>query len=100
MYQLSAISCNQALECPWLFSLSPSEGESPTSRASHVLFWLARGESPDTPLQTHPKQFLRFHRKFHGQFAKDLLAKTIDDHVHGVLRRQPALIAVKNLILP
>src|SRR5262249_18713856 len=54
---------------------------------------------PDAPLQTHPKQFLGFHRELHRQLAKDFFTEAIDDHVDGVLGRQAALLAIEDLVL-
>src|SRR5437879_12167139 len=53
----------------------------------------------DTSFEAHAQQLLRFHREFHRQFLEDFLAETVDDHVHGVLRRDAALVAVENLVL-
>src|SRR5688572_15710276 len=53
----------------------------------------------DAAFQTHPEKLLRFDGKFHGQFLEYLLAKPVHDHVHRVLRGQPSLVAVKNLVL-
>src|SRR5437016_1591328 len=52
----------------------------------------------DTSFQADAQQLLRFDGKFHRQFLEDFLAKTVDDHVHGVLRRDAALVAVENLV--
>src|SRR2546423_234357 len=53
----------------------------------------------DTSFEAHAQQLLRFHREFHRQFLEDFLAETVDDHVHGVLSRDAALVAIENLVL-
>ena len=50
------------------------------------------------PFQTQAQQRLRFHSKFHRQFLEHFLAKTVDDHRHGVFRRQAALLTEKQLV--
>src|ERR1051326_6417241 len=55
--------------------------------------------SADASFQTYPQQLLRFDGEFHGQFLEHFLAEPVDDHVYRVLRRDPALVAVENLVL-
>ena len=52
----------------------------------------------DASFQAHAEKLLRFDREFHRQFPEHFLAETVHDHVHGVLRRNPALVAIKNLV--
>jgi hypothetical protein len=51
----------------------------------------------DPSFETDAQEFLRFYGKFHGQLLEDLFAETIDDHGDGILSRDPALVAVKEL---
>ena len=54
--------------------------------------------STDAAFEAHAEQFLRFHGKLHRQFFEHFLAETVDDHVHGVLGGDAALVAVKDLV--
>jgi hypothetical protein len=59
----------------------------------------ARCRSP--PKDVHPGslQLLGLHRELHGELREDLLAEAVDDHGHGVLGVQAALVAVEDLVL-
>src|SRR5262249_32591739 len=45
------------------------------------------------------QKLLRLDSKFHWQLTEDFFAEAIHNHVHRVLGRQAALIAVENLVL-
>src|SRR5688500_6470051 len=53
---------------------------------------------PDTPLQTHPQQLLRLHRELHRQLLEYFLAEPVHDERDRVLRVEPALLAVEDLV--
>src|SRR6185437_12741394 len=53
----------------------------------------------DASFQTDSEQFLRFHGELHGELAEDLFAEAVYDHADGVLGRDAALAAVKDLVL-
>src|SRR4030095_4772484 len=53
----------------------------------------------DAAFETHAQKLLRFHGKLHRQLPKHLFAEAIDDQSHCMLLRNPALPAVKKLIL-
>src|SRR5688572_9054239 len=55
--------------------------------------------SANAALQAHAQQLLGLHRELHGQLLEDLLAEPVDDHVDGVLRAEPALLEVEDLVL-
>src|SRR5438093_7157187 len=55
--------------------------------------------SADAPLEADAEQLLRLDGELHGKLAEDLLAESIHDHGHRVLRGEPALAAVEELIL-
>src|SRR5881392_3478168 len=57
------------------------------------------GALSHAPLEAHPEQFLRLHRKFHREFLEHLLAEAVHDHVHRVLRGDAPLVAIENLVL-
>ena len=45
------------------------------------------------------EQLLRLDRELHRQLLEDFLAEAVDDHVHRVLGRDAALLAVEDLVL-
>ena len=55
---------------------------------------------PHAPFETDTEQFLSLDGKFHRELTKDLFTESIDDHTHGVFRRQPPLFTVKDLVFP
>src|SRR6516162_6492591 len=55
--------------------------------------------SANAALQADAQQLSRFHGEFHRQLFEHFLAKPADDHVDGVLGRQPALATVEDLVL-
>ena len=56
--------------------------------------------SSHTSFQTDAEKFLSFYGKFHRQLPQNFFAKAIDDHAHGILRRDSALVAVEDLVFP
>src|SRR5439155_893438 len=78
------ISLSSTLTCRFLTSRNDMS----------VSFRLSNG-----PFQRDTQELLRFDGEFHRQLAEHFLAEAADDHVDGVLRRQPALTAVKDLVL-
>src|SRR6185436_8459332 len=58
-----------------------------------------RTGSADAAFQAYAQKLLRLDREFHRQLFEDFLAISIDDHVHGILGGETALIAVKDLVL-
>src|SRR5881392_2555131 len=68
-------------------------------RLCRAVFIRGFESSADAALQAHPEQLLRFDGEFHRQLLENFLAKTVHNHVHGVLRRNAALVAVENLVL-
>src|SRR5262249_13983316 len=54
---------------------------------------------PDTSFEADTEQLPRLDGEFHRQLPEDLLAEAADDHIHGVLRREPALTAAEDLVL-
>src|SRR5690349_21411036 len=54
--------------------------------------------SADAAFEAYAEQLLRFDGELHRQLAEDFLAKAVHNHVDGVLRRNAALVAVKNLV--
>src|SRR3989304_5809502 len=73
------------------------------SNLKHVTSFLSQYRvapaSADASLQANAEKFLSFDGEFHRKLAKDFAAKSVDDHVHGVLRRKSTLFAVEDLIL-
>src|SRR5262245_35189473 len=55
--------------------------------------------SANTALETHAEELLGFHGELHRQLAKDLLAESVDDHRHGILRRDAPLPTIEELVL-
>src|SRR4051812_46904127 len=49
--------------------------------------------------QRHAEQLLRFHRELHRKFAEHFATETADDHGHGVLGADAALLTVEELVL-
>src|SRR3989338_703516 len=62
-----------------------------------VLFRFSR--LANAPLQTDAQQLLGLHGELHRQFADNLLAEAVDNHRDGIFGREPALLAVENLVL-
>src|SRR6185369_10346238 len=60
---------------------------------------LLPSESADASFQADTQKLLRLDGKLHRQLAKHLFTKAVDDHVHGILGRDTALLAIKKLIL-
>src|SRR5439155_868565 len=60
---------------------------------------LAADGSANAALETHAEELLGFHGELHRQFAKDLLAETVDDHRHGILGRDAPLPTIEELVL-
>src|SRR5262245_35336986 len=54
---------------------------------------------PDAAFEAYVQQPRGLDRELHGQVAEDLLAESVHDHRHRVLARQPALLAVEELLL-
>src|SRR5688572_14934698 len=54
--------------------------------------------SANAAFQADAQKLLSFNRKLHRQFAEHLFAKSTDDQIDGILRRDTALPAVKKLI--
>ena len=52
----------------------------------------------DASFQADPQKLLGLHGELHRELTEDLLAESIDDQRYGVLGRQAALPAVKDLI--
>src|SRR5262245_59916324 len=83
------------LEILSISSLAPTEvpsvGLGSISKPTDGLPW--GGSLPDTSLEAHPEQLLRFDRELHRQLAEHFLAESVDDHVDRVFRGQAALFA-------
>ena len=54
---------------------------------------------PDSALQAHLQQLLGLHRELHGKLPENVLAEPVNDEVNGLLRIQPTLLAVEQLIV-
>src|SRR5262245_10398119 len=50
-------------------------------------------------LQADAEELLRLDCELHRQLAEDLATEAVDDHRHRVLGRDPALLAVEDLVL-
>jgi hypothetical protein len=59
----------------------------------------SKSQLTHTAFQAHPQQFGSFHRKFHGKILENFLAKPVDDHRNSIFSGNPALFAVKKLLL-
>src|SRR5207245_3380850 len=55
--------------------------------------------SADAPFQAHAQQLGGLYGEFHREVLEDLLAEPVDDHRHGVVARQAALLAVEELLV-
>src|SRR5437016_2847885 len=53
----------------------------------------------DAALEAHAQQPDGLHRELHREVAEHFFAESVDDHRDGVLPRQPALLAVKELLV-
>src|SRR3990170_2923258 len=51
-------------------------------------------------VQADLDELLRFDGELHRELEEHLFAEAVHDHVRGVLRREPALLAVKHLVVP
>src|SRR5262245_18570362 len=61
-------------------------------------FSIASNGLSNAALQRDAQQLLRLDRELHRQLPEHFAAEPADDHVHGVLGREPALAAVKDLV--
>src|SRR5688572_7188158 len=90
---------------PLRISLSPTFAcKSLISSIARTLLLLSSFRSYVRPLsdasfEADSQQFLRLDGEFHRQFAEDLLAESINDHVDCVFSRDAALITIENLVL-
>src|SRR2546422_107839 len=88
---------------PFRISLSPTFARKPlTASRAIVLSSAPRGASAHRALevQAHREQLLGLHGELHREVQEDLLAEAVHDHVRRVLRREPALLAVEQLVVP
>src|ERR1700730_8268344 len=82
--------------CPLEFSLLPSRKDE--ANGNHLPD--RRGAaSADAPFERNRDQFLRFHREFHRQLLQHIAHEAVDDQSRRLLAREPALHAIKQLIL-
>src|SRR5579863_4999422 len=83
------ISCPATVACKFLIS------------SKLIICFPSRyfSESTHAAFQTHAQQLLRFHGKFHRQFAEHLLAEAVDDHRDRIFRFQTPLLQIKKLVL-
>ncbi len=58
------------------------------------------GGLTDATFKADTEQFLSFDCELHWELAEDLLAKTVDDHVDGILCGYAALVTIEDLIFP
>ena len=54
--------------------------------------------STDRSLQRHAEQLLSLNGKLHGQLLDNLLGIAVDDEADSLLRRDAALVAIKELV--
>src|SRR5260370_2699284 len=66
---------------------------------SPVLSGADQAASTDAALEAHSEQLLRFDSEFHRQLFQDFLAEAVDDHPYRVLRAEPTLPAIEQLVL-
>src|SRR2546427_2276517 len=88
---------------PFRISLSPTFARNPlTSSRAIVLSSAPQGASAHRALevQAHREELLGLHGELHRQVQEDLLAEAVHDHVRRVLRGNPALLAVEQLVVP
>src|SRR2546427_2133401 len=88
---------------PFRISLSPTFARNPlTSSRAIVLSSAPQGASAHRALevQAHREQLLGLHGELHREVQEDLLAEAVYDHVRRVLRRDPPLLAVEELVVP
>src|SRR5271163_967288 len=86
----------------WTSRLMPFKMSLPATRAlkSIILSKISPLKpSADGAFQAHAQQVLRLDRELHRQLLEHHFAKTADDHVYRVFRRDAALQAVEQLIL-
>src|SRR5882672_4660315 len=83
--------CNGVLEC-W-------NGGAMESTLQHSTAPTLRLFLPYAAFEAHAQKLLRFDGEFHRKFLEHLFAEAVHDHVHGVLLRDTARVAVKNLVL-
>src|SRR3989454_4253930 len=88
---------------PFRISLSPTFARNPLT-SSRAMSSPPRhtGASAHRALevQAHREKLLRLHGELHREVQEDLLAEPVHDHVRRVLRREPALLAVEQLVVP
>src|SRR3989475_6413829 len=88
---------------PFRISLSPTFARNPlTSSRAIVLSSAPQGASAHRALevQAHREELLGLHGELHREVQEDLLAEAVHDHVRRVLRSEPALLAVEQLVVP
>src|SRR6185295_20386545 len=68
-------------------------------RWEFVGIWNLGFSLPDASFKRDTHELLGLHRELHRELLEDLLAEAVDDHVDGVLGREPALAAVEELVL-
>src|SRR3970282_506644 len=87
---------------PLRISLSPTFARRSRTSSSAIVVPPPPPGSAHGPLegQADLDELLRLDRELHRQVQEHLLAEPVHDHVRRVLRRDPALLAVEQLVVP